>query len=156
MSIDLMKTIYYSYVHSILAYGIIFWGNSHFNNSIFKIKKRIIRVITGAGRYDSCWELFRKLEILPLQSQYIFSLPVFVIKNKSYFTANSDIQDINTRFNQDLHMPASNLILVQKGVLYSGSKIYNQLPLNIKSLYKNIKHFKPSLRTYLTEHAFTL
>jgi hypothetical protein len=41
-----------------------------------------------------------------------------------------------------------------EGVLYSGSKIYNQLPLSIKSLYKDIKHFKSSLRTYLTEHAF--
>jgi hypothetical protein len=132
MSMDLIKTIYYSYVHSILAYGIIYWGNSHFSNSIFKVQKRIIRVITGAGRYDSCHELFRKLEILPLQLQYIFSLLVFVIKNKSYFTANSDIHDINTCFNQDLHLPASNLTLVQKGVIYSGSKIYNQLPLNIK------------------------
>jgi hypothetical protein len=47
-----------------------------------KFKKRIIRVITGAGRYDSCHELFRKLEILPLQSPYIVSLLVFVIKNK--------------------------------------------------------------------------
>jgi hypothetical protein len=50
MSIDLMKSIYYSYAHAILSYGIIFWGNSHFSNSTFKIQKRIIRVITGVGR----------------------------------------------------------------------------------------------------------
>jgi hypothetical protein len=52
------------------------------------------------------------------------------------------------------HLPASSLTLVQKGVLYSGSKIYNQLPLNIKSLCNDIKHFKSSLRTYLTKHAY--
>jgi hypothetical protein len=134
MSIDLMKSIYYYYAHAILSYGIIFWGNSRFTNIIFKNqkkkkkKKRIIRVITGTGRYDSCRELFRKLEILLLQSQYIFSLLVFVIKNKSYFTANSNIHDINTRFNRDLHLPATNLTLVQKGVIFYGSRIYNQLP----------------------------
>jgi hypothetical protein len=43
---------------------------------------------------------------------------------------------------------------VQKGVLSSGSKIYNHLPLNIKMLSKDAKRFKSTLRTYLTEHAF--
>jgi hypothetical protein len=35
MSLDSMKKICYSYVHSILSYGIIFWDNFHlrlFNN----------------------------------------------------------------------------------------------------------------------------
>jgi len=39
MSLGLMKMIYYSYVHSVISYGIIFWGNSHISDSIFKIKK---------------------------------------------------------------------------------------------------------------------
>jgi hypothetical protein len=46
------------------------------------------------------------------------------------------------------------LALVQKRVLFSGSKIYNQLPSNIEMLYKGIKHFKSALRSYLTEQAF--
>jgi hypothetical protein len=40
MSVGVMKSIYYSYVHSILSYGIIIWGNSHLSDSVFKIKKR--------------------------------------------------------------------------------------------------------------------
>jgi len=43
---------------------------------------------------------------------------------------------------------------VQKGVPFSGSKIYNHLPLNIKMLSKVAKLFNSTLRTYLTEHAF--
>jgi hypothetical protein len=62
--------------------------------------------------------------------------------------------NINTRFNQNLHLPSTNLTLVRKEIFFSGSKIYNQLPLRIKMLYKDIKHLKSSLRTYLTEHAF--
>jgi hypothetical protein len=54
MSVEVMKMIYYSYVHSVISYGIIFWGNSHFSDSIFKIQKRIIRVTTNTGRRDSC------------------------------------------------------------------------------------------------------
>jgi hypothetical protein len=145
--------IYYSYVHSILSYGIISWGNSHLSNSIFKIQKRIIRVITSSGRYYLCWDLFKKLQISPLQSQHMFSLLVFVIKNKSYFTSHSDIHDINTCYNYNLQLLSRNLTLVQKGVLLSGSMIYNNLPLNIKMHSKGIKHFKSSSTHYFTEHA---
>jgi hypothetical protein len=41
-----------------------------------------------------------------------------------------------------------------KGVLYSGSRIYNHLPLNIKILSNDVKCFKFTLRSYLTEHTF--
>jgi len=33
----------------------------------------------------SCRDLFKKLYILPLQSQYIFSLLMFIVKNKDLF-----------------------------------------------------------------------
>jgi hypothetical protein len=69
-----MKMIYYSYVHSLLSYGIIFWGNAPHNENIFKIQKRILRVMTGSGRLDSCHGLFKKLHIIPLQSQHSFLL----------------------------------------------------------------------------------
>jgi hypothetical protein len=45
-----------------------------------------------------------------------------------------------------LHFPATNLSLVQKGVLYSGTKIFNHLPAHIKSLSKDIKQFKYKLK----------
>jgi hypothetical protein len=57
MSLEVTKMIYYSYVHSVISYGIIVWGNSHFSDSVFKIQKRIMRVITNTGRRDSCREL---------------------------------------------------------------------------------------------------
>jgi hypothetical protein len=54
MSLDALKMIYFSYVHSIMSYGIIFWGNSHHSDNIFKIQERMIRIITNTGRHDSC------------------------------------------------------------------------------------------------------
>jgi hypothetical protein len=118
MSLEVMKMIYYSYVHSVISYGIIFWGNSHFSDSIFKIQKRIIRVITNTGRCDSCRELYKKLQILPLPSHYIFSLLVFVNKKRSCFISNLEIRDINTRHTHNLNLPSTNPTLVQKGVLF--------------------------------------
>jgi hypothetical protein len=114
MSLDVMKMVYHSYTHSILKYAIIFWGNASLSVNIFKITKRIIRIMSGVGKFNSCLDLFKKLQILPLPSQYIFSLHLFSIKNKNYFTSNMDIHDINTRYNYNLHLPSTNLSIVQK------------------------------------------
>jgi len=45
MSLDVPRSIYFSYAHSVISYGIIFWGNSSHSEEIFKIQKRIIRII---------------------------------------------------------------------------------------------------------------
>jgi len=54
MAEDILKMIYYSYVHSIITYGIIFGGNSPHSTHIFKIQKQIIRIMTKSRRRDSC------------------------------------------------------------------------------------------------------
>jgi hypothetical protein len=75
-------------------YGLIFWANASLSVNIFKIKKRNIRIMSGVGKFNSCRDLFKKLQILPLRSQYIFSLLLFTIKNKNYFTSNTGINII--------------------------------------------------------------
>ena len=59
MAEDTLKMIYYAYVHSILTYGIIFWGNSPHSNYIFKMQKRIIRIMTKSNKRESCRQLFK-------------------------------------------------------------------------------------------------
>jgi hypothetical protein len=58
MSFNVLRTVYFSYFHTLLSYGIIFWGNSRLNANIFKIQKRIIRIITNKVKRDSCRQLF--------------------------------------------------------------------------------------------------
>ena len=80
MSLNVLKMIYFSSVHSVMSYGIIFWGKSHHSDSICKIQKRIIRIITNTGRHDSCCQLYKQLQILPLPSQYaVFSHYLFCL-----------------------------------------------------------------------------
>ena len=82
----------------------------------------------------SCRELFKKLNILPLHSQYIFSILLFVVKNRGLFKTNSDVHNFDTRSNFDLHLSTVKLTVFQKGVCYSGIKIYKHLPLTLKQL----------------------
>jgi hypothetical protein len=120
MSLHALKTIYFSYFHSIMSYGIIFWGNCYASNDIFKLQKRTIRILTNKTRYDSCRPLFKQLQILTLPSQYIYSIFMFVVKNKNLFVLNSEIHNLNTRTKNNIHLTSVNLSVVQKGVLYSG------------------------------------
>jgi len=96
MSPETLRMVYCTYIHSIMSYGIIFGGNQPHSEKIFKIQKRVIRIITNSGARDSCRELFKKLEILPLYPQYIFSLSIFVIKNKHLFSTNYQIHSVHT------------------------------------------------------------
>jgi hypothetical protein len=102
-----------------MSYGIIFWGNSPHSSIIFKMQKRAIRTMMGCGHTESCRKSFVELKILPLTSQYIFSLLLFVVNNRNYFTPNSVFYDSNTRHRNDLHLPQATLAMYQKGAYYS-------------------------------------
>jgi len=54
------------------------------------------------------------------QSQYIFSLLLFVVNSKDQYKLNSEIHSINTRQNSKLYQPLSNLN--QKWTYYFGIK----------------------------------
>jgi hypothetical protein len=68
------------------------------------------------------------------------------------FQTNSDIH--STRYRYNIHVPNSNLSKYQKGVYYSGIKIFNNLPPNVKNLSHNVKMFKRALKEYLLSHSF--
>ena len=125
-----------------------FVGKSQHSIDNFKIQKRIIWNMTKSRNRDSCRQLFRRIEILPLQFQYIFSvlLLLFVVKNKDLYITNLEIHNFTTRLN--INPPGCNLTVVQKGAHYSGIKLFNKLPLKIKSLTKDIKLFKPALKRF--------
>jgi hypothetical protein len=64
-----------------MTYGLMFWGNSSHDEKVFTLQKRVIRLIKGCGYRDLYREHFRDMNILPLRSQYMYSLMMFVIKN---------------------------------------------------------------------------
>ena len=116
--------------------------------------KRAIRIITNSHSSTSCRNLFKELSILPLQSQYILSLAVYVSKNIKDFTTNSDIHSINTRYKSNLYPPLLRLTKYQKGVYYTGIKIYNCLPPKIRELTSKIIQFKKVLKKFLLWGSF--
>jgi hypothetical protein len=93
------------------------------------------------------------MKILPLQSQYIFSLLLFIFNNKDQFKSNSEIYGGITRHN-NLYYPTCNLTVFQKGVYYFGIKVFSSLPSSIRNLAHDVKHFRIVLERFLLLNSF--
>jgi hypothetical protein len=82
MSQETLKMVYFAYVHSIMSYGIILGGKQPHGEKIFKIQKKVIRMITNSRARDSCGKI--NVYFLPqilIEKKYIASIsaifPVF-------------------------------------------------------------------------------
>ena len=109
--------------------------------------------MNARNRY-SCCRLFKNLKTIPLKSQYVSSLLLFVAKNRDSYESNSEIHNINTRFSSDLHTPTANLTTFQKGPFYFGIKIFNYLPTSIKNTSHDINQFRSVLKSFLLINPF--
>jgi len=116
--------------------------------------------MSGVGLRSSCWSLLRKLNILPIACQYILSLMLFIVDNKkdlltyTYVHMCTYVHSLDTRNKNHLYWPVVSLFCVQKGVSYSGVKIFNSLPSNIQSYSNDRKRFKNKLYRYRIIHSF--
>jgi len=119
-----------------MNYELSFWGHSTDSVKIFRLQKNI-RIMLSCISRDSCTNLFMELKILPLPSQYIFSLLLFVIKNRNQYTVNSKIHQINTRQHPNFHHLLPSLTKYQKGIYYLSIKVYNELPSDTKDVSDN-------------------
>jgi hypothetical protein len=124
-----------SYFHSVMTYGLIFWENCDYRNIILDYKQ--IRIIMSIRDRDSCRKYFRELKILPLKSQDMCSLSLFIIKNRHHFEVNSKIHNINSRTKSVLHEPSHHLSLFLTGTYHAGFKVFNSSPISIKYLSHN-------------------
>lgn len=106
------------------------------------MQKKILRIMMGAGPIHTCRGLFKKkkLGILPIPCVYFFSLMTFVV-NIDKFQTNNSIHMINTS-NDHFHIPIKHLSSYQRGVYYSGVKLFNTLATNISALKNGKNQFR--------------
>jgi len=98
--------------------------------------------------------LFKKLEILPLTSEYMLSLLLIVVQIKIFFSTKNENHNLDTRKRNNLYLPQANLNIYQKGAYYWGIEIFNNLPLEIKIDADNQKMFKLALKKCLYTYTF--
>ena len=89
LSGKVLQMLYFSYVHSIISYGIIFWGNTP--NSIKRFRKKFIT---------------NSKKTLLFYSQYIFLLLLYVVNNKHLFAL--EVYNHDTRSANNFHVAITN------------------------------------------------
>jgi hypothetical protein len=52
LSKNALNMLYFSYIHSIISYGIIFWGISVNSIKIFRLQKKILRIMTKSKKTE--------------------------------------------------------------------------------------------------------
>jgi len=99
-SISILRSVYFANFHSHLRYGILFGGGDPQWIKIFKLQKKVVRLICNVKRKTSCRELFRTLNILPVPCVYTgcprrnvqYFGRVFLMLNYTDITQNTYIQ----------------------------------------------------------------
>jgi hypothetical protein len=109
----------------------------------------VIRIISGVGPRDSCRNLFKKLDILPLSSECILSLMLFVIDNQNRFCSGLEVHCLNIRSRNQLYLSNSNLSVFQNGTMCTSIRLFNRMPMTIQNLTKDRISFKNKLFLYL-------
>ena len=75
-------------------------------------------------------------------------------RNRGLFVINANVHNFPTRLHNDLHLPIANLFVFQKEVYFSGAKIFNNLPTDLKQTFYDVYKFKKSLKRFLLDNSF--
>ncbi|KAG8259427.1 hypothetical protein J6590_108757 [Homalodisca vitripennis] len=149
---SILINAYFSLFHSHLLYGTILWGNSAGAKEVFKCQKKAIRCLVNISETDSCKPFFIELGILTLPSIYILQSLVFIKENLTSFSLRNSVHSYNTRSVNLIDVKYTRLSKSQHSYIYIGTKLFNKLPLNAKTM--STKNFKNMLIKWLKVKAF--
>ena len=95
----------------------------------------------------------KKIEILLVPWQCMFSLMTFTVSNEEYFQTNSSVRNINTRNKHYCHRPNANLSCFQKVHSVLASE-FSSLSHSVTVLQNEKTKFKVALKIYLNTQSF--
>ena len=152
VSLNTLRTAYFSLFHSTMAYAILAWGHAAQSKRVFGLQRRAIRLMCGLGYRDDCRDGFASLGILTFPSVYILECLLYLKKNEQQYKSNGDVHFYHTRYRDDLVTGYCRLRRCQDGPRSLAIKFFNRLPNNVRSL--PLKRFKTRVREFLIENSF--
>ena len=144
---DDLKTLYYAIFSSHLIYGCQIWGQTTnvYNQKIFKLQNRALRIISFSDFSADCNPLYASLNIIKLEDQIVFQNCLFVhdaLSNVSpicfqeYFKHTREIHSSNTK-SARLGCP---FVTHSGTVRYGLNSITNKCISNWNDITKKIQH----------------
>ena len=156
-----ISTIYYAFIQPYIDYGLSVWGNTSDLNikKVQRLQSRAARVLTNNFNYEiSSHNILKQQKWQNVEKRKEFLTCILMYKcvnNSAPFYLSDDILYTNqvhnymTRniANDHLYIPQARTEYFKKSLLYIGPKLWNELPINIRSV-TTIDHFKRSLKKW--------
>ena len=146
---QMLRMFYFASVHSRIAYGILLWGSCSHMDRIFKIQKRVLRIMNGVSNRTSCRSLFVGNRIMTVYSLFVYTCLMYAKENGEKFVTAERCHDYNTRNKLDFRLPKIRLNKSMNGV-YLAAKFYNHLPAALKDI--GVIPFKKKIKAILIEN----
>ena len=156
-----MKNIYFATVHSKLLYGIEIYANTctSYLDRLCILNNKLLRIAQNKN-YDSATStLYIDYNTLPIE--LLFKYKCLQLSHKishhkhllpnvfsTYFMANSDVHDHNTRSKNLIHMSQHNTNIGLRNFNYLGGHLWNSLPNDYREII-SLNLFKKTVNIYL-------
>jgi hypothetical protein len=88
--IQTARTVYFSYFHSIMSYGVSLWGKTADIETVFILETRAMRALYCLTARTSFKDLFNEIKIWTVASQYIYNCILFPRLSINFYRKHSD------------------------------------------------------------------
>lgn len=147
-----LRNIYFALFHSVLCYGILFWGNASGINRVLLLQKQVLRIFTFSNYLDHCKPLFVQEQILTVINQYIFECLIHTKSNFNSLVLNNHVHTHNTRTKNLIHMKPNRLKVTLSSFEAMGVKLFNKMPLQAQTV--SLSSFKKVVHDWLVMNPF--
>ena len=151
----MITNIYFTKFQALLRSGILFSAGigGKLSIRIFRIQKRVIRLLAGISSRTSCRQLFKEPNILTVASLYISEKTCFIQKYCQSLEQNTQVHQHNTRRKLDLHVKMQNTEVYKMSVMNMGTKVHNNLPRFLKEI-DDYRAFRRKLKKFILLQSF--
>ena len=154
-----LVTLYNSLIYCHLTYCIEVWGNASdiYVSSLFKLQKKVVRIIQSAKYNATTDNLFKELKFLKLSQITVFCTVIFMFKFVKgimpdlfydMFKWNSEVSSRETRQSNKLRNPCCKTSILQRSIRNQGVLIWNDLNEKIGSKC-SVHTFKRRVKSFL-------
>ena len=146
---DILRIMYNSHILPHLQYCTPIWCSTYPTHllPLFRIQKKVIRIITNSDFLAHTRPLFKDTKVLNL-----FDLNKYQIAIYTYNLLHNQNIEIThnypTRTRDNLRIPIHSLTLFKHSLAYLGPKTWNSIPSQIKNL-RTIHSFKKQFKNHM-------
>ena len=158
LSVENLKSLYFSFVQSYLSYGAIIWSSAYQCrlHKLEILQKKAIRNVCKANYNEPSTPLFKYLHIPKIADifniqlckfMFLYSTGMLVESLQTIFTTNSNIHSHNTRHCRDPHVVTRQTSCIARTFIHRAPKVWLDLPINIRTI-TSIDHFSSQVKKH--------